>query len=452
VAHDVFISYSPQDKLTADAACAVLEAAGIRCWIAPRDVTPGSEWSESIIDAIAEVRAFVLVFSGHANESGQIKREVERAVHQGIPIIPLRIEDVAPTKSLEYFISTPHWLDAFSPPLQQHLTHLAQILRTLLDGETPGQIPTPSPLAGVKPWWLAIAGGAVMVLAAAMLLRSPGPAVVPKPAPAPPVPAGYVAPPQGPSTAGMSPAWVACVTNLVDQTRIAACTSLIQSGRETRRNIAVAYFNRGVAFDDEGEHQLAIDDYNWVLRAQPNDQETLTNRGLAYIRLGDYPDAVSDLNRAIRLQPNNPLAINNRGRAYMEQGQYDLAIADFNQAIHLDSTMANAFTNRCEARARQNQGLGQAMADCNLALSHIPNDADGLDARGLVYLRQSQPDQAIADFTAALKLDPKRASSLYGRAVAMKAKTGQTDSGDASAAQALDQNIAARFVGYGLPA
>jgi len=214
----------------------------------------------------------------------------------------------------------------------------------------------------------------------------------------------------------------------------------------------VAYFNRGVAFDDEGEHQLAIDDYNWVLRAQPNDQETLTNRGLAYIRLGDYPDAVSDLNRAIRLQPNNPLAINNRGRAYMEQGQYDLAIADFNQAIHLDSTMANAFTNRCEARARQNQGLGQAMADCNLALSHIPNDADGLDARGLVYLRQSQPDQAIADFTAALKLDPKRASSLYGRAVAMKAKTGQTDSGDASAAQALDQNIAARFVGYGLPA
>ena len=458
MAHDVFISYAPQDKLTADAACAVLEASGIRCWIAPRDVTPGSEWSESIIDAIAEVRAFVLIFSTHANASGQIKREVERAVHQGIPIIPLRIEDVPPTKSLEYFISTPHWLDAFNPPLQQHLTHLAQILRTLLDGETgpPRPTPTPSsPFAGLKPWWGAVAGGGLVLIAAAVLLRAPkppDPAAAPAPAVAPAAPAAYVAPPQRPSTAGMSPAWVACVTNPVDQTRIAACTNLIESGQESRRNALVAYFNRGVAFDDEGEHQLAIDDDSWVLRAQPNDQETLTNRGLAYIGIGDYPRALADLNRAIRLVPNNPLALNLRGRAYMEQGQYDLAIADFNQAIHLNPTLEKAFVNRCAARARQNQGLSQALADCNLAISHVANDAESLDARGLVYVRLGQLDQATADFTAALKLNPKQASSLYGRAVATKAKTGQTDAGDIGAAQALDPNVAARFANFGLTA
>lgn len=454
--HDVFISYSPQDKLTADAACAVLEAQGIRCWIAPRDVTPGSEWSVSVIDAIAEVRAFVLVFSGHANESSQIKREVERAVHQGIPIIPLRIEDVPPTKSLEYFISTPHWLDAFSPPLQQHLTHLAQILRTVLDSEAPAPIPPPAPsrLSGIKPWWVA-AGAAVVVIAAALLLRGQartGAAPTQAPAAAAAAPAGYVPPPPGASTANMSPAWVACVTNPVDLTRIEACTGLIESGRESRRNIAVAYFNRAVAFDGEGEHQLAIDDDSWVLRVQPNDQETLTNRGMAYIGAGDYPKALADLNKAIRLQPDNPLALNLRGRADMEQGQYDLAITDFNQAIHLDPTLYAAFANRCEARARQNQGLSQALADCNLELGHVPNDADGLDARGLVYLRLGQLEPAIADYTAALKQDPKRASSLYGRAVATKAKTGQFDSADVGAAEALDPRVAATFAGFGLTA
>jgi TIR domain-containing protein len=132
MAHDAFISYSSRDKTTADAACAALEAAGIRCWIAPRDITPGAEWGEAIIDAIGQARVLVLVFSTYANESPQIRREVERAVHKGIPIVPLRIEDIAPTRSLEYFIGTVHWLDALTPPLEAHLRKLVEALRALL--------------------------------------------------------------------------------------------------------------------------------------------------------------------------------------------------------------------------------------------------------------------------------------------------------------------------------
>ena len=132
MAHDAFISYSSRDKTTADAACAALEAAGIRCWIAPRDITPGAEWGEAIIDAIGQARVLVLVFSTYANESPQIRREVERAVHKGIPIVPLRIEDIAPTRSLEYFIGTVHWLDALTPPLEAHLRKLVEAARALL--------------------------------------------------------------------------------------------------------------------------------------------------------------------------------------------------------------------------------------------------------------------------------------------------------------------------------
>ena len=131
MAHDVFISLSSHDKPISDAVCAVLEAHRIRCWAAPRDIAPGAEWAESIIEAINEARCMVLVFSDHANSSPQVRREVERAVSKGIPIIPVRIEDVQPSKTLEYFISTPHWLDAFTPPLEQHLTRLAQAIRIL---------------------------------------------------------------------------------------------------------------------------------------------------------------------------------------------------------------------------------------------------------------------------------------------------------------------------------
>ena len=64
MAHDVFVSYSSQDKPTADAIVASLEANGIRCWIAPRDILPGTDWSESIVEAIEEAGTMVLVFSG----------------------------------------------------------------------------------------------------------------------------------------------------------------------------------------------------------------------------------------------------------------------------------------------------------------------------------------------------------------------------------------------------
>ncbi len=131
--HDVFVSYSSDDKPTADAVCATLENKGIRCWIAPRDILPGMEWGGAIVDAINASRLMVLVYSAKANDSPQIKREVERAVNHGLAIIPFRIEDVPMSTTLEYFMSMPHWLDALTPPLQDHLDRLATTTSLLLE-------------------------------------------------------------------------------------------------------------------------------------------------------------------------------------------------------------------------------------------------------------------------------------------------------------------------------
>ena len=129
---EVFISYSSKDKPAADTICALLEQEGVRCWIAPRDILPGQEWAEAILHGISHARVFVLVFSAAANASPQVRREVERAVHNEVPIIPFRVEDVTPNESLEYFISTPHWLDAITPPLEAHVQRLRDSIERLL--------------------------------------------------------------------------------------------------------------------------------------------------------------------------------------------------------------------------------------------------------------------------------------------------------------------------------
>lgn len=145
MAHDVFVSHSAKDKTVSDALVAKLEEQGIRCWVAPRDVVPGADWGESIIDAIESSRIMVLIFSASANGSPQIKREIERAVDKGVYTIPFRIEDVQPTKALEYFISSAHWLDAFSQPLVQHLESLAKTIKAILSTSRPGSAAETTP-------------------------------------------------------------------------------------------------------------------------------------------------------------------------------------------------------------------------------------------------------------------------------------------------------------------
>jgi biotin transporter BioY len=103
------------------------------------------DWGAAIIDAINASRVMVLVYSAKANDSAQIKREVERAVNRGLSVIPFRIEDVPMSATLEYFMSMPHWLDAFTPPLQDHLDRLAKSTRLIL--ERAGAV-LPAPPAG----------------------------------------------------------------------------------------------------------------------------------------------------------------------------------------------------------------------------------------------------------------------------------------------------------------
>lgn len=135
MAFDVFISYPNQDKATADAACAALEAAKIRCWIAPRDVPAGGDWAGAIVDAIDDCKAMVLIFSSSTNRSKQIHREVQRAFDREKPVVPFRIENVAPEKGLAYYMGPVHWLDALTPPIEQHLQQLVASMWRLTQSE-----------------------------------------------------------------------------------------------------------------------------------------------------------------------------------------------------------------------------------------------------------------------------------------------------------------------------
>jgi tetratricopeptide (TPR) repeat protein/TolB-like protein len=110
--NDVFISYSSKDTDTANTILAYLEMKGLKCWIAQRDIRPGANYGEVLMQNLSASKVVVLILSRHSNASQQVMREIERAVNKRITIIPFRIDDVRLSNALEYFISACQWLDA----------------------------------------------------------------------------------------------------------------------------------------------------------------------------------------------------------------------------------------------------------------------------------------------------------------------------------------------------
>jgi hypothetical protein len=185
---DVFVSYASADRDVAFRIVGYLEEQGIHCWVAPRDVGPGVEYGQAIIDAIGEVRALVLVLSDQSNESQFVRKEVERAVSKTKPVLPVRIREVTPSGALEFYISSAQWVDAWKSPMEQHLGPLVAAIKAM---GTPGSAPVRSTLpprpapAGANRLMIGLALAAVLGLGVAGTLwftRAAAPVDMPAPA------------------------------------------------------------------------------------------------------------------------------------------------------------------------------------------------------------------------------------------------------------------------------
>ena len=402
MAHDVFVSYAHQDRTVANAVCGTLEAHGIRCWIAPRDILPGSDWGAAIIDAIQEAKALVLIFSSNSNDSDQIKREIERTVHQGIAVIPFRIEDVLPNKTLEYFISTQHWLDALTPPLEDHMAHLAETIKVLLEKRIGKEKPLP-------------AGGA-------------------EPAPSQPQRHPEVmAPEERPSTilASAPPrqipyvllfSLVGLVAVLVvaggvwwrwSQPSVTLPPTVVATKQvpapvpptvePAAKLSADDYYNMGNEAKDPDDK---IKYYTKAIEINPYNAQFYYYRGLAYNKKTLFPLAIEDFGKAIMYQPNYPSAYASRGFSYYEMGQQDAAIADYTKSISLDPSYAVTFFKRGVSYQKKGDNA-KALEDYTEAIRLRPGYVSALNNRGNVYMRKGEYEKALADLNEAIKLDPK---------------------------------------------
>ena len=146
-----------------------------------------------------------------------------------------------------------------------------------------------------------------------------------------------------------------------------------------------------------------IEDYTEAIRLNPDDAEAYYNRGLAYYEQGNLDKAIADYDEAIRLNPDDAQAYYNRAIAYYDRGNLDKAIADYQIAIDLNPDDAEAYYNRGLVYYQQGD-LDKAIADYQIAIDLNPDDPDAYYNRGLAYRQQENNRQALESFRQAAEL------------------------------------------------
>lgn len=170
MSHNIFISYSSDDKIVADAVVSTLENHGVSCWVAPRDILPGADWGDSITEAIHECRIVLLIFSSSSNHSKRVLDEIYYAISEEKTIIPFRIENLHPSGAMRLHLSSQHWLEAYQPSWHTHLDRLVEIVSANL-GEVVSSAPQEKmetrPEKRKRPWfWI----GTTVILAIALVV------------------------------------------------------------------------------------------------------------------------------------------------------------------------------------------------------------------------------------------------------------------------------------------
>ncbi len=145
--------------------------------------------------------------------------------------------------------------------------------------------------------------------------------------------------------------------------------------------------------------------------------KVLLQQGQAYLRGMMYERALATFNAAIRLSPQLGAAYGGRGKAYNARDEYYQAIADFDYALRLDGAL-DLYAERGAALVKVGKPE-DAAADFTKALALQPNNAALLAQRGVEYFKAGNPEQAEADLERAIALDPALAQHpAYGPFIA----------------------------------
>lgn len=208
-----------------------------------------------------------------------------------------------------------------------------------------------------------------------------------------------------------------------------------------------------------GEAAPALAAHDRLLELTKDRAPALGFRGELLSRLGRREEAVETWRRALALLDAELRTIDDPGRELLElKTTLLLMLRDYKSAVAVADAQLRRYpdsviylTLRCQARAEGSIELPLARKDCDDAIRFDSGAVDAFNARGLLKLRLGQWDAAVADYDAALALEPRNYRALFARGIA-RLRQGQREAGerDLASARRYSFDVDAEFRDSGL--
>lgn len=179
----------------------------------------------------------------------------------------------------------------------------------------------------------------------------------------------------------------------------------------------------------------------------------LTNKGREAFSNKQFDRAIECFSKVIEIDPQNANAYYVRGWAHEWKADHDMAIMDFSQSVELSTnsySLSYAYMSRGDVYLAKSN-FTNAMADLSAALKLNPGLAEAYVGRAYINYLLTNSDDTIADCNAALKLDDKSWRAYLYRGVAFVRKDNLSDGiKDFDKAVQIDPNNAEAFLYRGI--
>ncbi|MBR0850226.1 caspase family protein [Bradyrhizobium diazoefficiens] len=197
--------------------------------------------------------------------------------------------------------------------------------------------------------------------------------------------------------------------------RAQACDNLLNAGKLSGKDKALALVVRGNALIARRDYDRAIEALSSALEADPDNVGAMNVRGIAHERKGEDDLAMADYNNAIGKRANFGFAYNNRGTIQLRRGALQSALDDFSLSIKYTPKFLLGWTNRARVRTL-NKDFNGAIADFAEAEKIDPAAPQIASHRCITWGLMGKYEQAFADCDGLIQRQPKNAYAINNRA------------------------------------
>jgi tetratricopeptide (TPR) repeat protein len=203
-------------------------------------------------------------------------------------------------------------------------------------------------------------------------------------------------------------------------------------------NLPIALVNRGSAYNNVGQWDMAIADYSTAIKINPKNILPYINRGVVFYNIKEMDKAITDFSKAIEIDPQYTAAYYNLGNTYKSLGKWENALTDYSKAIECDPENSAVYSNRGIVYYNIRE-MDKAITDFSKAIEIDPKNSTAYSNRGIVYYNIKQIDKAITDFSKAIEIDLKYLDAYSNRGL-VYVNIGQWDKAIVDYSKAIEIN------------